>query len=290
MPEIRVVSAWIKRENGDRVWAVSEDYPNTPGGWSDVTGQQPDDIDAGQDTVVLFGRVSDEQLTALLADPRYPVIVNPESTDALTPEQAGSLQADLEGVYHKDVARLVADEAPTPAAVVETLVNVNTRPVWRPDMDVVGGDVLYFKRNLYEVIAGKDHTTQADWTPDRARSLFKRYRDSGTLEEWVQPEGAHDVYPMNWRVIDNGRIWRSLIDNNVWRPGSPGAESLWADEGPVTPEEPEPEPTIKEWVSGEQGLQIGDLRSWQGIVYRVRQSPGANIWQPPTVPALWEAV
>lgn len=42
-----------------------------------------------------------------------------------------------------------------------------------------------------------------------------------------------------------------------------------------------------EWVSGEQGIQIGDRRTYQGVIYECRQNPGINIWPPPTVPALW---
>ena len=31
------------------------------------------------------------------------------------------------------------------------------------------------------------------------------------------------------KVSHNGKIWISLIDNNVWEPGVVGTESLWKE-------------------------------------------------------------
>lgn len=47
---------------------------------------------------------------------------------------------------------------------------------------------------------------------------------------------------------------------------------------------------VAEWVSGEAGVQVGDLRIYEGVTYECIQNPGVNIWPPPTVPALWRAV
>ena len=41
-------------------------------------------------------------------------------------------------------------------------------------------------------------------------------------EEWVQPTGAHDAYPKGKRVMHNGEIWVSDVDDNVWEPGVHG--------------------------------------------------------------------
>lgn len=46
---------------------------------------------------------------------------------------------------------------------------------------------------------------------------------------------------------------------------------------------------LAEWVYGEQGITIGDLRTYEGVTYRCIQNPGVNIWPPPIVPALWVA-
>lgn len=71
---------------------------------------------------------------------------------------------------------------------------------------------------LYKVIQA--HTSQADWTPDVANSLFKAvgFTDSG-VSIWTQPLGATDAYMKGDVVSYNDQIWISDVDNNVWQPG-----------------------------------------------------------------------
>jgi hypothetical protein len=40
----------------------------------------------------------------------------------------------------------------------------------------------------------------------------------GNYPEWSQPAGAHDAYHAGQRVMFNGEVWESKIDNNVWSP------------------------------------------------------------------------
>ena len=72
---------------------------------------------------------------------------------------------------------------------------------------------------LYQVI--QDHTSTAEWTPDTAASLYKAI---GITEEgypeWVQPLGASDAYNTGDIVSYNGKLYKSLIDGNVWNPES----------------------------------------------------------------------
>ena len=80
---------------------------------------------------------------------------------------------------------------------------------------------------LYKVLQA--HTSQADWSPDAAPSLFAEVLpgQGGTGPgEWVQP-GSTNPYQMGDRVTHNGETWESLIDNNVWEPGAQGSEALW---------------------------------------------------------------
>lgn len=65
----------------------------------------------------------------------------------------------------------------------------------------------------------QDHTSQADWTPDTAVSLFKAVgiSDSG-YPEWSQPVGASDAYMKGDIVSYKGTLYKSTIDNNVWSP------------------------------------------------------------------------
>ena len=78
------------------------------------------------------------------------------------------------------------------------------------------GDYLQYNNKLYKVI--QDHTSQTDWSPDRAVSLFVEVVPPGAIAEFKQPTGAQDAYNINDRVIFEGYIWCSIIDNNVWSP------------------------------------------------------------------------
>lgn len=71
---------------------------------------------------------------------------------------------------------------------------------------------------LYRVLQA--HTSQADWTPDTALSLFKAIGKSPSgYDEWSQPVGATDAYEAGDIVSHNDKLWQSDIDGNVWEPG-----------------------------------------------------------------------
>lgn len=85
------------------------------------------------------------------------------------------------------------------------------------------GDIISYGVNadgetqLYTVIQA--HTSQANWTPDTAVSLYKKvgFTESG-YPEWVQPLGASDAYNTGDIVSYNGVLYKSVIDNNSWSP------------------------------------------------------------------------
>jgi len=52
--------------------------------------------------------------------------------------------------------------------------------------------------------------------------------------EWVQPEGAHDTYMAGDQVVIDGRTWESLIDYNVWEPGTSGWREVVSEGYPLT--------------------------------------------------------
>lgn len=79
-------------------------------------------------------------------------------------------------------------------------------------------DIRVYGDELYRCITA--HTSQADWTPDTAVSLWVRIADPAEeYPEWVQPLGAHDAYAMGAKVSHNGKHWTSDIDNNTYEPG-----------------------------------------------------------------------
>ena len=81
----------------------------------------------------------------------------------------------------------------------------------------VGKRVLY-NDILYKVIQA--HTSQADWTPATAPSLFAKVINEtmdGSIPEFEQPDSTNPYMKGN-KVKFNGKIYESVIDNNVWSP------------------------------------------------------------------------
>lgn len=75
-----------------------------------------------------------------------------------------------------------------------------------------------FNGALYKCV--QDHTSQAEWTPDTASSLWAGTSDPAEeWPAWSQPVGAHDAYSSGAKVSHNGKHWISSVDNNVWEPG-----------------------------------------------------------------------
>ena len=73
-------------------------------------------------------------------------------------------------------------------------------------------------RLLYKCLQA--HTSQADWTPDTAVSLWVSISDPAEeWPEWSQPLGAHDAYEQGAKVSHNGKHWISDVAANVWEPG-----------------------------------------------------------------------
>lgn len=86
------------------------------------------------------------------------------------------------------------------------------------------GEILQYGVNgvgdpqLYQVL--QNHTSQTDWRPDIATSLYKAVGVSPSgYPLWAQPVGATDAYNAGDVVEHNGTLWVSTADANVWEPG-----------------------------------------------------------------------
>ena len=80
------------------------------------------------------------------------------------------------------------------------------------------GKRIMFEGVLYKVIQA--HTSQADWTPATAPSLFAKVINEtidGSIPEFEQPNSTNP-YMKGDKVIFNGKVYESLIDNNVYSP------------------------------------------------------------------------
>lgn len=90
-------------------------------------------------------------------------------------------------------------------------------PMWTLK-DYAQGDRVQYNGTLYKCL--QSHTAQADWTPDKAVSLWVRVDDpSVEFPEWRQPTGAHDAYAKGDKVSHNEKHWISDVDANIWEPG-----------------------------------------------------------------------
>lgn len=100
-------------------------------------------------------------------------------------------------------------------------------PDWKADMAYEAGQRVLYGDVLYKVLQG--HTSQADWTPDVAFSLYAKVLipNENVVSAWEQPDSTN-AYKKDDKVSHNGKTWVSLIDNNVWEPGTIGTEGLWA--------------------------------------------------------------
>lgn len=89
--------------------------------------------------------------------------------------------------------------------------------VYNKDELVTYGENAVGDPQLYRVVAY--HTSQADWTPDVASSLFTAIGlNSSGYPIWSQPTGAHDAYNKGDVVDYNGTLYKSLVDGNVYSP------------------------------------------------------------------------
>lgn len=96
-------------------------------------------------------------------------------------------------------------------------------PTWTVGVSYVTGVIISYGVNstgdpqLYKVL--QDHTSQADWTPDTASSLYEAFGlDDEGYPVWSQPSGSHDAYNTGDIVNYNGTLYISLIDGNVRSP------------------------------------------------------------------------
>ncbi len=94
---------------------------------------------------------------------------------------------------------------------------------WAYPIDFKVGQIRRFEGVLYRCISA--HTSQSDWTPDVAASLWVKIADPAEeFPAWAEPVGAHDAYNTGDKVTHNGKRWLSTVDNNVWEPGVYGWE------------------------------------------------------------------
>ena len=105
----------------------------------------------------------------------------------------------------------------TSATDEQAIAAVAVYPEWKEDVYYNVDDRVLYNDILYKVLIA--HTSQADWMPDAAPSLFAKVLipDENVIPEWEQPDSTNP-YMKGDKVTYQGKTYESLIDNNVWSP------------------------------------------------------------------------
>ena len=94
---------------------------------------------------------------------------------------------------------------------------------WAYPANYSAGQLRGYQGKLYKCLLA--HTSQDDWAPDAASSLWVSVSDPAEeWPAWSQPVGAQDAYGLGAKVSHKNKHWVSTASNNVWEPGAYGWE------------------------------------------------------------------
>lgn len=147
----------------------------------------------------------------------------------MSAEEIDAMQAEAQKAEKIERTRPLTSEEVT-ALLIKQQINtlsvddsialrmVEFYPEWAAGQDYTAGFKVQYNGTLYKVLTA--HTSQDDWTPDAAPSLFAKVLipDETVVPEWEQPDSTNP-YNAEDKVTHNGKTWVSDVDNNVWEPG-----------------------------------------------------------------------
>lgn len=98
-------------------------------------------------------------------------------------------------------------------------------PTWKPETEYKVDQRVLHEDILYKVL--QDHTSQETWTPVDTPSLFAQVLipDENAIPEWVQPDSTNP-YMVSDKVMFDGKVYESTVDNNVWAPNAYGWKEI----------------------------------------------------------------
>ena len=191
----------------------------------------------------------------------------------------------------------------------ETAVEIaSLYPVWAADKQYKANDIVQYGTNsvgdpqLYLVLQA--HKSQSDWLPDATASLYKKMgiSESG-YPIWTQPLCAVDAYNLGDIVSYNGKLYKSIINANVWAPdvypagweeyteSTGGGDSGETGGGGTTEPETPPTETIPDFVQptgAHDAYKKGDKVKFEGKIYE--SLIDANTYSPSAYPAGWKEI
>jgi hypothetical protein len=102
----------------------------------------------------------------------------------------------------------------------DALEGVELFEEWETERAYLMGDRVRYNGKLYRCEQG--HTSQEGWEPDVTPALWTQVAKPGEIPVWKQPTGAQDAYQQGDKVKypdEDGAVWVSDLDGNVWEPG-----------------------------------------------------------------------
>ena len=101
----------------------------------------------------------------------------------------------------------------------DALEAIQLFPRWNDSAKYETGDRVRFQNVLYKCL--QSHIAQPTWTPIAAPSLWAKVLipDPEVIPEWEQP-GSTNAYQIGDKVRYNGKVYESVIANNIWSPES----------------------------------------------------------------------
>ena len=99
----------------------------------------------------------------------------------------------------------------------DALEAVNLFANWQPDKAYIKDERVSYEGILYKCLQA--HTSQDNWTPTAAPSLWAKVLipDANVIPDWEQPDSTN-AYMKGDKVMFEGQVYESAIDNNVWSP------------------------------------------------------------------------
>lgn len=148
----------------------------------------------------------------------------------LTPAELAAMEAETARYEAAERTRPLTTEEVTRLLIAQQInsitVDDNTAlrmvefyPEWTTGTEYAAGFKVQRGGKLYKCLTA--HTSQSDWTPDAAPSLWAKVLipDPDVIPAWEQPDSTNP-YSKGDKVTHNGKTWVSTIDNNVWEPGT----------------------------------------------------------------------
>ena len=101
----------------------------------------------------------------------------------------------------------------------DALEAVDLFPIWRENEKYIKDQRVKYEGILYKCLQA--HTSQANWMPTAAPSLWAKVLipDENVIPEWEQPDSTNP-YMKGDKVMFEGSIYESAIDNNIWSPAT----------------------------------------------------------------------